>query len=217
MGKKVFVVPPQQVSVNVSVNVGQQIPTQQAPPPQEPVQAGQIPQQPVYAPAATNVSTSVQVGAPAWGDHPTMRAVPAGPYQPPFRMPTSDVLRRTIPKLGRQNQNSLGDHVHTPACAETGCALLHATLPTKVAFRPWAMLGWLLVAACVWVFQYSLIVPLAWLGAVATSDAGKVVGWFLILLCGFGPFYALYYLCAPAVPRQALIPWGLNGEAAAQR
>ncbi|HWH29771.1 MAG TPA: hypothetical protein VNU26_12525, partial [Mycobacteriales bacterium] len=57
---------------------------------------------------------------------------------------------------------------------------------------------------------YSLIVPLAWLGAVAHSTGAKALGWFAILFCGLGPFYALFYLCSPAVPRQALCPWGLN-------
>lgn len=195
MGKKVFVVPPQAVSVSVSVNVGS--------PPQQ-----QVPQQ--YAPPATQVSTAVHVGAP--GAQAAAPATPRGPYVPPFQMPTSDVLRRTVPKLARRSELGLGDHVHTASCVEQGCPLLSATMPEKVTVRPWAMLGWLLVAACVWVVQYSLIVPLAWLGAIAHTSGAKALGWFAILLCGFGPFFSLFYLCAPAVPRQALRPWGLNGE-----
>ncbi len=198
MGKKVIIVPPQSVNVSVNVNVGQQVPQQQ------------VPQQ-----QGTQVNTAVHVGA-AW---PVVAPAPSGPYTPPFDMPTSDVLRRTIPKLARLDQQraqaelGLGDHVHTPQCAESGCSLLTAHLPHKVSLRPWAMFGWLLVAACVWVVQYSLIVPLAWLGAVAKSGGAKAAGWFAILLCGFGPFYALYYLCSPAVPKNALTPWGLSSKA----
>jgi hypothetical protein len=205
MGKKVFVVPPQAVSVNVNVNVGQQLPH----PPAAPA-PGAVPQQ--YAPPATQVHTAVNVGAPAW-QTAAAPAVPRGPYTPPFQMPTSDVLRRTIPMLARRAETGLGDHVHTAACLEQNCALLTAAVPQKVTARPWAMLGWLLVAVCVWLVQYSLIVPLTWLGAVAHSTGAKVIGWFAILFCGFGPFYALFYLCSPAVPRQALRPWGLNGQA----
>lgn len=193
MGKKVFVVPPQSVSVNVSVNVGQQVPQQHAPP-------------------AAHVNTAVHVGAPAW-PVVTTTSVPGGPYVPPFQMPTSDVLRRTIPKLARRSELGLGDHVHTARCAEQGCALLSASVPGRVTARPWAIFGWLLVAVCVWLVQYSLIVPLAWLGAVAHSGGAKAIGWFAILLCGFGPFYSLFYLASPSVPRQALRPWGLNAPA----
>lgn len=213
MGKKVFVVPPQSVSVNVnvSVNVGQQAPQQQVP-----QQPGAVPQQyapPQYAPPAAQVNTAVHVGAPAWPVATT--SVPRGTYVPPFQMPTSDVLRRTIPKLARRSELGLGDHVHTAGCLEQGCALLSASVPAKVTARPWAMCGWLLVAACLWLVQYSLVVPLAWLGAVAHSGGAKAIGWFAILLCGFGPFYSLFYLCSPSVPRQALRPWGLNAPAEA--
>lgn len=201
MGKKVFVVPPQSVSVNVSVNVGQQVPAQQGAPQQ-------------VAPPAAQVNTSVHVGAPAWAG--VTAPVPRGPYVPPFQMPTSDVLRRTIPQLARRNELGLGDHVHTGRCLEQGCALLNASVPGRVTARPWAMFGWLLVAVCVWLVQYSLIVPLAWLGAVAHSGGAKAVGWFAILLCGFGPLYSLFYLAAPSVPRQALRPWGLNAPAEAE-
>jgi hypothetical protein len=34
------------------------------------------------------------------------------------------------------------------------------------------------------------------------------MGWFAILLCRFGPFSTLFCLYSPAVPRQALQPWG---------
>ena len=201
MGKKVFVVPPQAVNVNVSVNVGQHVPQQQMPP--------YVPQQ--YA-APTQVNTAVHVGVPPWPV--TATPVARGPYVPQWQMPTSDVLRRSIPKLAGGSDLGLGDHVHTSDCLEHGCALLSTAVPAKVTTRPWAMFGWLLVAACIWLVQYSLIVPLVWLGAVAHSTGAKAIGWFAILLCGFGPFYALFYLCSPTVPRQAMRPWGLNGPRA---
>ena len=210
MGKKVFVVPPQAVNVSVSVNVGQQ-PVPQAPPPPQQDAAGVAGVPPQYAPPSTYVHTAVNAGAAPW-PAATTPAVPRGPYTPPFQMPTSDVLRRTIPALGRRDGLGLGDHVHTAGCLEQGCALLTTAVPAKVNARPWVMFGWLLVAACVWLVQYSFVVPLAWLGAVAHSTGAKAVGWFLILLCGLGPFYALFYLCSPAVPRQALTPWGLSAQ-----
>ncbi len=49
-------------------------------------------------------------------------------------------------------------------------------------------------------------------GAVAQSAGAKALGWFAILLCGLGPFYALFYAFSPHVPRQALRPWGLNKD-----
>jgi len=208
MGKKVFIVPPQAVNVNVSVNVGDQSP------PQPPVTAapGALPQQYALAPAPTptptQVNTAVIVGPQMWPA--SVPAVPAGPYTPPFQMPTSDVLRRNVPMLARRAALGLGDHVHNAECLERECALLSTSVPAKVTTRPWAIVGWLLVAACVWLVQYFFIVPLVWLGAVAHSTGAKALGWFAILLCGLGPFYALFYLCSPAVPRQALRPWGLN-------
>jgi hypothetical protein len=205
----VFVVPPQSVSVNVSVNVGQQTVPQVPPVLQQDPAAGVVP--PQYAPPPTHVHTAVNVGAPSLPTV-TTAAVPQGPYMPPFQMPTSDVLRRTIPKLARRDDLGLGDHVHTAGCLEGGCALLTTALPAKVNTRPLAIFGWLLVAACMWLVQYSFILPLAWLGAVAHSTGAKAAGWFAILLCGLGPFYALFYLCSPAVPRRALTPWGLNPQ-----
>jgi hypothetical protein len=205
MGKKVIIVPPPQaVSVNVSVNVGQQVPQQWVP-------QGQIPQQQQVAPPAppTQVNTAVTVGASPW---PAAAVQPRGPYVPPFQMPTSDVLRRTIPGLARQHGLGLGDHVHTAECLDRGCDLLSAAVPHKTSVRPWAMIGWVLVALLVWSVQYSLLVPLVWLGAVAQSTLAKALGWFAILLCGLGPFYALFYLFSPAVPRQALTPWGLSAS-----
>lgn len=201
MGKKVFVVPPQAVNVNVSVNV------------QPPVLAVQSASMPDGPPGSTQVNTSVQVGAPSWAHAGQLATVPTGPYVPPFQMPTSDVLRRKIPMLSRQQQLGLGDHVHTASCVEQECALLAARISAKVTARPWAVVGWLLVAVCVWVLQYSLVVPLAWLGAVARSGAGKAIGFVAILICGFGPLYALFYRFSPHVPRGALVPWGLSEEA----
>lgn len=204
MGKRVIIVPPQAVSVNVSVSVGTQ-----------PVQQGQVPAQPpphqqldLQQPQPTQVNTAVHVAAGGWPG--PVGNVEQGPYVPSFQMPTSDVLRRNIPKLARAGQGpGLGDHVHDAKCAEDGCDLLAASLPAPVQVRPWAILGWVLVALCVWSVQYSLIVPLVWLGAVAHSAGAKTAGWFAILLCGFGPFFSLFYLCSPAVPKHALTPWGL--------
>jgi hypothetical protein len=207
MGKKVFVVPPQSVSVNVSVNVnaGQVlIPAQHSPTPVQPPA-------PAPQPLATSaqVDTAVTVGsAHGWGVAPA--PVPAGPYTPPFSMPKSDVLRRKVPMLARRTSLGLGDHVHAPACAETGCGLLAAAAPERPVTRPWAVVGWLLVAVVVWVLQYSFVLPLAYLGAVAKSGPAQALGWFAILLCGLGPFYSLFFVCSPAVPRAELRPWGLD-------
>ncbi len=210
MGKKqIIVIPPQVVSVNVSIDVGagQAAPAQgqQA---QVPTQGG-APAGHEFGSPRTQVNTAVTVGAPpAWGAAPP--PVPSGPYVPLFSMPTSDVLRRNLPGLARPASLPLGDHVHSVDCAENGCPLLAASLPPRPKIRPWAMLGWLLVALVVWVIQYSLVVPLAYLGAVARTGVMQAVGWVAILLFGFGPLYALFYLCSPAVPRAALRPWGLN-------
>ncbi len=210
MGKKqIVVVPPQAVSVNVSVDVA----AGQAPP--APAQEVHVPTQ-GGAPAdyqlgsRTEVNTAVTVAAPpAWSA--SGGPVPSGPYVARFNMPASDVLRRMLPGLARQAPPlPLGDHVHSVECAESGCPLLAASLPPRPRVRPWATLGWLLVALGVWVIQYSLVVPLAYLGAVARSGVMQAVGWVAILLFGFGPLYALFYLCSPAVPRAALRPWGLN-------
>jgi hypothetical protein len=207
MAKKIIVVPPQSVSVNVSVNVG----TGQTTP--APAQHGHIPAQafpsPVPQHQPVQVNTGVAVGtAPPWGVVPA--AAPTGPYTPPFTMPTSDLLRRKVPMLARRTSLGLGDHVHTPVCAESGCPLLAASVQPRPATRPWSVLGWMLVALVVWCVQYGFVVPLAYLGAVAQSGIGRAIGWFAILLCGFGPFFSLFYLCSPAVPRSALRPWGLN-------
>lgn len=213
MSKKVFIVPPQNVSVNVSVNVGQQ--PVAAPGPQygevpAPPQAYEQPFQ-QQVPAA-QVNTSVHVGALGRGTTSGAgHLAQQGPYVPSFQMPTSDVLRRTIPRLARESQGAgIGDHVHDAQCAEHGCELLAAALPAPVRARPWAIVGWLLVALCVWAVQYSLIVPLVWLGAVARSGGARAVGWIAILLCGFGPFYSLFYVVSPAVPNRGLTPWGLS-------
>ena len=194
MGKKVFVVPPQAVNVSVNVNVGQHAPSA----------GGAVP--PQYAPASVNTAVHVVAG----GSATSAPRAPREPFVPSFRMPTSDVLRRTIPALARPTQLGLGEHVHTSTCLEHGCALLSAPVPAKITARPWAAVGWLLVAVVVWLVQYSLLVPLVWLGAVAQSAGARALGWFAILLCGLGPFYSLFYVFSPAVPRQALSPWGLN-------
>lgn len=192
MPKRVIVVPPQGVSVNVSVNVGQQ-------------QASHSPsvETPAAAPQpATHVNTTVTVGAPAWTPS-------TGPYVPPFTMPTSDVLRRTLPGLSHAPRPGLGDHIHTASCAEHGCALLSLTMPSARPTRPWASVGWMLIALVMWSLQYSLVLPLAYLGAVAKSGMLQAVGWFAVLFCGLGPLLSLFYLCSPSVPRSALRPWGL--------
>ncbi len=210
MGKKqIIVVPPQAVSVNVSVSVGagqaSPAPAQQA---HVPAQGGALAGHELGSPR-TQVNAAVAVGAPpAWGA--VGGPLPTGPYVPLFSMPASDVLRRKFPGLTRQASLPLGDHVHSVDCAENGCPLLAASLPPRPRVRPWAMLGWLLVALAVWVIQYSLVVPLAYLGAVARSGTMRALGWVAILLFGLGPLYALFYLCSPAVPRAALRPWGLN-------
>ena len=192
MPKRVIVVPPQSVSVSVSVNVGQQ----QAPHPAPGAASTSA------LPPTTQVNTAVTVGAPAW-------TPPTGPYVPPFTMPTSDVLRRKLPGLARTPQLGLGDHVHTARCAEEGCALLSLATPSARPARPWASIGWLLIALVMWSLQYSLVLPLAYLGAVAKSGTVQVVGWIAVLFCGLGPLLSLFYLCAPSVPRSALRPWGL--------
>src|SRR4051812_16475237 len=107
MAKKVFVVPPQAVSVNVSVTVGEVAsspaplvtPTAQA---QQPVVPG--PRLPT-----TQVNTSVFAGVPIGTEV-------AAPYTPPFCMPASDVLRRKVPMLARRGEFVLGDHVHMASC-----------------------------------------------------------------------------------------------------
>ncbi len=210
MGKKqIIVVPPQAVSVNVSVNVGAgQASPAPAQPAHVPAQGGALAGHESVSPR-TQVNTAVTVGAPpAWGA--AGGPVPTGPYVPLFSMPASDVLRRKLPGLTRQAALPLGDHVHSVDCAENGCPLLAASLPPRPRVRAWAMLGWLLVALVVWVIQYSLVVPLAYLGAIARSGTMQALGWVAILLFGLGPLYALFYLCSPAVPRAALRPWGLN-------
>lgn len=190
MPKRVIVVPPQGVSVSVSVNVSQQ----------------PVPHQAAAATATplptTQVNTAVTVGAPVW-------TPPTGPYVPPFTMPTSDVLRRKLPGLARTSRLGLGDHVHTARCAEEGCALLSLTAPSARTARPWASIGWVLIALVMWSLQYSLVLPLAYLGAVAKSGTLQVVGWIAVLFCGLGPVLSLCYVCAPSVPRSALRPWGL--------
>lgn len=197
MPKRVIVVPPQGVSVNVSVNVGQQ----QAPPSAPGAGAA------AAAPGSTTqVNTAVTVGPPVWA-----AAAPACPYNPPFSMPTSDVLRRKLPGLARAPQMALGDHIHTARCAEEGCALLSAAVPSaRSAARPWSVIGWVLTALVMWTLQYSVVLPLAYLGAVAKSGALQALGWFAVLFCGLGPLLSLLYLCSPAVPRSALRPWGLD-------
>jgi hypothetical protein len=204
MGKKVIVVPPQNVSVNVNVNVGQQPAV-----PAQPHAPGLEQPQPFAQPApAAQVNTAVHAGAPAW---PGPVALPRGPYEPPFHMPTSDVLRRNIPRRARAAHGTgIADHVHDVSCAEHGCVFLAAALAPASAARPWALLGWLLVALCVWSVQYTLIVPLIWLGAVARSGGAKAFGWFAVLFCGCGPFYSLYYLFSTDVPNSGLTPWGLS-------
>ena len=185
MGKKVIVVPPQPVHVNVNVTVGG---------------ASAAPAPPVTA-------------APAW-----QAAVPphqtsgqsTAPYTPPFSLPASDVLRRKVPMFAHPEPFALGDHVHNAQCIDNGCGLLTTQLPPRVTAKPWAVVGWLLVALLVWALQYSVVVPLAWLGAVAKSGGARLVGWIAILFCGFGPFYSLFYLCSANVPRHALQPWGLS-------
>ena len=186
MGKKqIIVVPPQAVSVSVSVDVG----TDPAPPAPArqahvPAQGGALAGFGLGSPR-TQVNTAVTVGAPpAWGA--AGGPVPTGPYVPPFSMPTSDVLRRHLPGLTRQASLPLGDHVHSVGCAENGCPLLAAPLPPRLRVRPWAMVSWLLVALVVWIIQYSLVVPLAYLGAVARSGMMQALGWVAILLCGSG-------------------------------
>ena len=203
MGKKIIVVPPQAVSVNVSVTVGGG-PATPAPLLATPAVQAQPPAVPAAPwPPMTQVNTSVLTGVHS-GTELT------APFTPSFSMPASDVLRRKVPMLARREASVLGDHVHTAGCFEDDCALLSAQLPPKVTAKPWVAICWLLLAACVWVVQYSLVVPLAWLGAVAKSGGAKTVGWFAILLCGFGPFYSLFYAFSPHVPRHALRPWGLN-------
>lgn len=199
MGKRVIVVPPQGVSVNVSVNVGQQ-----APQPATGHGTG------ATAPQTTQVNTAVTVGAPGWAAPAPAATGRSGPYTPPFSMPTSDVLRRTLPGLARAPQLGLGDHVHTAVCAEQGCALLSVAMPpARSATRPWVAVGWVLIALVMWTLQYSIVLPLAYLGAVAKSGAAQAIGWFAVLFCGLGPFLSLFYLCSPAVPRAAVRPWGL--------
>lgn len=184
MRKQVIVVPPQSVSVNVSVNVGGQA-TPAAPAPAQPVSA----------------AVAVTTGAPLPAPQPE--------WQPPFQMPVSDVLRRRVPFLAHKQPSVLGDHVHDSACVDGSCALLQQQLPPRPASNPVAIVGWMLAAVVMWTLQYSLVLPLSHLGAVARSGAAQAIGYFLILLCGFGLFYSAYYACTPAVPRPALRPWGL--------
>lgn len=202
MGKRVIVVPPQAISVNVSVDVAQH----SAPSPAHAAAAGA----PAAAPQpTTQVDTAVTVSAAGWAP-PAHPAAPAGPYSPPFSMPTSDVLRRKLPGLAPTPSSRLGDHVHSATCVEQGCALLSIDMPpARSAARPWASIGWVLVALVMWTLQYSVVLPLAYLGAVARSGVLQAIGWFAVLFCGLGPVLSLFYLCSPAVPRSALRPWGL--------
>jgi hypothetical protein len=82
-------------------------------------------------------------------------------------------------------------------------------MPSARPTRPWASVGWVLIALVMWSLQYSLVLPLAYLGAVAKSGMLQAVGWFAVLFCGFGPLLSLFYFCNPSIPRSAVRPWGL--------
>lgn len=187
------------------------------------------------APVAVSVNVNVNTGgstAPA--DVPVVEAVstaasptpvapsipaqrlspePDGVFVPSFGLPASDVLSSRLRPPVRRPSLGLGDHVHNADCLDGACGLIAEPVPSQGAMRYVTFAVWLFVAVFVWFVQYAFVVPLACLPAVAHTSKTRLVGYFAILFCGLGVFYSLYYLAAPAVPRDALRPWGLATSA----
>lgn len=137
---------------------------------------------------------------------------PDSVFAPAFGLPVSDVLRSRLRPPVRRPSLGLGDHVHNTDCLDGNCGLITEPIPNQSALRYVTFAAWLVVALFVWLVQYAFVVPLACLPAVAHAPKTRLLGYFAILFCGLGIFYSLFYLAAPAVPRDALRPWGFTAS-----